>query len=426
MSEHSEQSLEFSSFNLDSQILTNLKNLGFVHATPVQEKAIPLVLDGKDLLAGAQTGTGKTAAFGLPIINQLLSKPFERAVTSKSTQSLILTPTRELAQQVFDDLQKYAANSSIKIVTVYGGTSMGVQTKNLKGGCDILVATPGRLLDHIHVGNISLKQTTTLVFDEADRMLDMGFMPDIKRIMNKIGSDRQTLLFSATFDKKIKDLAYKILRAPVEVQVTPSNSTADSVQQMVYPVDKHRKRELLAYLIGSKNWQQVLVFTKTREGSDELVKELKLDGIKAASINGNKSQGARQKALDDFKTGKLRALIATDVAARGIDVAELEYVVNYEMPFKAEDYVHRIGRSGRAGRKGHAISLMSRQEEYLLEAIERLLDRKLPQEWLPGFEPSVKLLNEDDNTVNRRSRSSEKRRMKAKMKIHKGRGKKQS
>lgn len=426
MSVQSDQPIEFSSFNLEPQILTNLKELGFHFATPVQERAIPLVLEGNDLLAGAQTGTGKTAAFGLPIIHKLLNGVEKREVTSRTTSTLILTPTRELAQQVFEDLQKYAANTDIKIVTVYGGTSMGVQTKNLVGGCDILVATPGRLLDHMYVGNISLKETNTLVFDEADRMLDMGFMPDIKRILNKIKSERQTLLFSATFDKKIKDLAYRILRSPVEIQVTPTNSTAASVEQMVYPVDKHRKRELLAYLIGSKNWKQVLVFTKTREGSDDLVKELKLDGIKAASINGNKSQGARQKALDDFKSGKLRALIATDVAARGIDVADLEYVVNYDMPFKAEDYVHRIGRSGRAGRKGHAISLMSRQEEYLLEAIERLLDKKLPQEWLQGFEPGVKLLNENDDQVKRKSRSSEKRRLKAKMKIHKGRGKKTS
>jgi ATP-dependent RNA helicase RhlE len=338
--------------------------------------------------------------------------------------ALVLVPTRELAQQVFDNITLYAQDTDIKVVTAYGGTSMNVQTRNLDQGCDILIATPGRLLDHLFCKNINLTKTQYLVLDEADRMLDMGFMPDIKRILKRCNEERQTMFFSATFDKRIKTIAYKMLSEPVEVQVTPSNSTAETVKQMVYPVDKKRKAELLAYLIGSRNWQQVLVFTKTKQGSDALAKELKLDGIKAASINGDKSQGARQKALDDFKSGQVRALIATDVAARGLDIQQLEQVVNFDMPYKAEDYVHRIGRTGRAGKEGFAVSLMSRDEEYLLEAIERLLDSKLPQEWLEGFEPSLIEEVETDRSPKRRGRNSDKRKMKAKLKIHANRGKK--
>ncbi|WP_333701068.1 DEAD/DEAH box helicase, partial [Vibrio hepatarius] len=339
-------------------------------------------------------------------------------------RALILVPTRELAQQVFDNLISYAEDCDIHIVTAYGGTSMNVQTRNLANGCDILIATPGRLLDHLFCKNINLRKTGYLVFDEADRMLDMGFMPDIQRILKKVSPERQTLFFSATFDKRIKNIAYKMLQEPVELQVTPTNSTAETVKQIVYPVDKKRKAELLAYLIGSRNWQQVLVFTKTKQGSDALAKELKLDGIKAASINGDKSQGARQKALDDFKDGKIRALIATDVAARGLDINQLEQVVNFDMPYKAEDYVHRIGRTGRAGKAGFAASLMSRDEEYLLEAIERLLDTRLPQEWLQGFEPSLIEDLEPDRSPKKKGRSSDKRKMKAKLKIHANRGKK--
>ncbi|MCF8777981.1 DEAD/DEAH box helicase [Vibrio sp. IRLE0018] len=413
----------FTQLGLDKSLSEHVSALGFTTPTPIQQQAIPHVLDGKDLLAAAQTGTGKTAAYGLPIIQLLMQLPRLEA-ERKLPRALVLTPTRELAQQVFDNMQQYAQESGLDIVTVYGGTSIRVQQEQLAKGVDILIATPGRLLDHLFTKKTSLNHLQMLVLDEADRMLDMGFLPDIQRLMKRMPEQRQTLLFSATFDTRIKALAYRLMNEPIEVQVAPANSTADNVEQMVYPVDKKRKSELLAYLIGSRNWQQVLVFTKTKQGSDALVSELKLDGIKAASINGDKSQGARQKALDDFKSGKVRALIATDVAARGLDIAQLEQVVNYDMPYKAEDYVHRIGRTGRAGQSGLAVSFMSRDEEYLLKAIENLLDKRLPQEWLAGFEPSENETRLDDNPAKRTSRSAEKRKLKQKLKIHQGRGKK--
>ncbi|ELV8772636.1 DEAD/DEAH box helicase [Vibrio harveyi] len=415
-------SVNFADLGIEQPLVETLGGLNIVTPTPVQEKSIPHVLEGKDLLAAAQTGTGKTAAFGLPIIQTV-----QQQKRNGTPQALILVPTRELAQQVMDNLTQYSANTDLKIVCVYGGTSIGVQKKKLEEGADILIATPGRLLDHLFNGNVNISKTGILVLDEADRMLDMGFWPDLQRILRRLPQTKQTMLFSATFEKRIKTIAYKLMDSPVEVEVSPANTTAETVKQMVYPVDKKRKRELLAYLIGSRNWQQVLVFTKTKQGSDELAKELKLDGIKAVSINGDKSQGARQRALDEFKEGKVRALIATDVAARGLDIQQLEQVVNFDMPFKAEDYVHRIGRTGRAGKSGLAVSLMSRDEEYLLHAIENLLDKRLPQEWLEGFEPSlIEEIEPERNSGGgrRKSRSAEKRKMKAKLAIHKNRGKK--
>nr|WP_319557184.1 DEAD/DEAH box helicase [uncultured Vibrio sp.] len=412
-------SVNFADLGIEQTLVETLSTLKFVTPTPVQEKSIPHVLEGKNLLAAAQTGTGKTAAFGLPIIQSV-----QQEKLNGTPKALILVPTRELAQQVFESLSQYASQTALRIVCVYGGTSIGVQKKKLEDGADILIATPGRLLDHLFNGNVNISKTSTLVLDEADRMLDMGFWPDLQRILRRMPDKKQTMLFSATFEKRIKTIAYKLMDSPVEVEVTPPNTTAETVKQMVYPVDKKRKRELLAYLIGSKNWQQVLVFTKTKQGSDELSKELKLDGIKAVSINGDKSQGARQRALDEFKQGKVRALIATDVAARGLDIQELEQVVNFDMPFKAEDYVHRIGRTGRAGNSGLAVSLMSRDEEYLLHAIENLLDQRLPQEWLAGFEPSlIEEVEPERNGGGRKSRSAEKRKLKAKLAIHKNRGK---
>ncbi|ELA7353778.1 DEAD/DEAH box helicase [Vibrio alginolyticus] len=414
-------SVNFADLGIEQKLIETLGNLNIVTPTPVQEKSIPHVLAGKNLLAAAQTGTGKTAAFGLPIIQTVQQKKL-----NGTPQALILVPTRELAQQVFDKFNQYSAETELRIVCVYGGTSIGVQKRKLEEGADILIATPGRLLDHLFNGNVNISKTDMLVLDEADRMLDMGFWPDLQRIFRRLPAEKQILLFSATFEKRIKTIAYKLMESPVEVEVSPANTTAETVTQMVYPVDKKRKRELLAYLIGSRNWQQVLVFTKTKQGSDELAKELKLDGIKAVSINGDKSQGARQRALDEFKQGKVRALIATDVAARGLDIQELEQVVNFDMPFKAEDYVHRIGRTGRAGKSGLAVSLMSRDEEYLLQAIENLFDQRLPQEWLAGFEPSLVEGVEPEQNGRRRSRSSEKRKLKAKLAIHKNRGKSRS
>jgi ATP-dependent RNA helicase RhlE len=413
-------SVNFADLGIEQNLVETLSTLNIVTPTPVQEKSIPHVLEGKNLLAAAQTGTGKTAAFGLPIIQSV-----QQEKLNGTPKSLILVPTRELAQQVFESLSQYASQTALRIVCVYGGTSIGVQKKKLEDGADILIATPGRLLDHLFNGNVNISKTNTLVLDEADRMLDMGFWPDLQRILRRLPDEKQIMLFSATFEKRIKTIAYKLMDSPVEIEVTPPNTTAETVTQIVYPVDKKRKRELLAYLIGSKNWQQVLVFTKTKQGSDELAKELKLDGIKAVSINGDKSQGARQRALDEFKQGKVRALIATDVAARGLDIQELEQVINFDMPFKAEDYVHRIGRTGRAGNSGLAVSLMSRDEEYLLHAIENLLDQRLPQEWLAGFEPSLieEVEPERHGGGGRKSRSAEKRKLKAKLAIHKNRGK---
>ncbi|MGF1704113.1 DEAD/DEAH box helicase [Photobacterium makurazakiensis] len=411
--------MSFLSLGLQSQLVDTVTSLGFDTPTPVQQQAIPEVLAGHDVLAGAQTGTGKTAAFGLPLIDRLLASASHSEHKKKQVKALILTPTRELAQQVFDSISAYAKDVDIKTAVAYGGTSMKVQVKAIESGVDILVATPGRLLDHAHVGTVDLSQVSYLVLDEADRMLDMGFIDDIKRIMRRMKTERQTLFFSATFGKQVKKLAYDILTDPKLIEVTPANTAAVTVEQMVFPVDKHRKSELLAYLIGSRNWQQVLVFTKTKQGSDELAKELGKDGIKAASINGDKSQGARQRALDDFKSGKVRVLVATDVAARGIDIEQLEYVVNFDMPFKAEDYVHRVGRTGRAGLTGNAISLVSIDEEWALKAVEELLDTRLPQQWLEGYEPDPTIKPPDNRP---RGRSAEKRRAKNKHKIHKNRG----
>ncbi|WP_318495984.1 DEAD/DEAH box helicase [Photobacterium leiognathi] len=422
--------MSFESLNLHPNLLKALVELGYSSPTDVQKQAIPLALKGEDVMAGAQTGTGKTAAFSLPLLQRLLTLPSqseqsaESSIDSKASghpiRALILTPTRELAQQVFDSMSAYAKYTDLKVAVAYGGTSMNVQVKAINAGADILVATPGRLLDHVFNRSVSLAEVETFVLDEADRMLDMGFIVDIQRIMKRMPDERQTLFFSATFSKQVKKLAFDILTEPKMVEVTPANTAAETVEQMVYPVDKHRKAELLAYLIGSRNWQQVLVFTKTKQGSDKLAKDLGLDGIKAVSINGDKSQGARQRALDEFKSGKVRVLVATDVAARGLDIEQLGYVVNFDMPYKAEDYVHRIGRTGRAGMTGHAITLMSLDEEWALKAIEELLDTRIPQQWLEGYEPDPTLI--ETQSVHRGA-AAEKRRAKAKSRIHKNRGK---
>ena len=377
--------MSFTSLALDKSLTDAVKALGYDQPTPIQQQAIPAILANKDIMAGAQTGTGKTAAFALPILQRLSANiPAQRPI-----RALVLTPTRELAQQVYKSFVSYAENTELNIAVAYGGVSIKPQIEAIEKGADVLIATPGRLLDHIINGSVLLIHLETIVFDEADRMLDMGFKDEIDRILNRLPPKRQTLLFSATFDDAIFKLSKTLLNDPELIEVSERNTAASQVEQIVYTVDSDRKRELTSFLIGSKNWQQVLIFTRTKQGADDLAKEMSKDGIKTQSIHGDKSQGARDKALADFKAGKTRALIATDVAARGIDINDLRYVINYELPYIAEDYIHRIGRTGRAGNDGLAISLMSPSEAWLLEAVEKVLDTRLMQQWLPGYEPDL-------------------------------------
>lgn len=372
----------FDDLGLHPSITDTLQTLKYSEPTEVQQQVIPHVLAGSDVLAGAQTGTGKTAAFVLPIVHRLLQQQ-EAAKLS----ALILVPTRELALQVYKSVQAYSKGTTIRSAIAYGGVSIGAQVDEFKKGVDILVATPGRLIDHLFKGTLDASQINTLVFDEADRMLDMGFMDEIKMILKRLPRHRQTLLFSATLDDAIFKLSKTLLNSPQVIEVHERNSVATPVEQIVYNIDSDRKREFISYLIGSKNWQQVLVFTRTKQGADALAKEMKKDGLAAESIHGDKSQGARERALEEFKQGKVRVLVATDVAARGLDIRQLKYVVNYELPYIAEDYIHRIGRTGRAGEDGLAISLLGQEEAYLLEEIEAILDTRLNQQWFPGFEP---------------------------------------
>ena len=337
--------MSFSSLALDKSLTDVVKALGYEQPTPIQQQAIPAILANKDIMAGAQTGTGKTAAFALPILQRL----GENIPAQRPIRALVLTPTRELAQQVYKSFVRYAENTELNIAVAYGGVSIKPQIAAIEQGVDVLVATPGRLLDHIINGSVLLIHLETIVFDEADRMLDMGFKDEIDRILNRLPPTRQTLLFSATFDDAIFKLSKTLLNEPELIEVSERNTAAAKVEQIVYTVDSDRKRELTSFLIGSKNWQQVLIFTRTKQGADELAKEMCKDGVKTQSIHGDKSQGARDKALAEFKAGKTRALVATDVAARGIDISDLRYVINYELPYIAEDYIHRIGRTGRAG-----------------------------------------------------------------------------
>lgn len=381
----------FKDLDLSSELLRAVEKKGYVEATPIQQQAIPLVLQGKDLLAGAQTGTGKTAGFTLPLLQQLQNK--HPSTQHKSyPKVLILTPTRELAAQVHESVRDYSSYLKVRSAVVFGGVSINPQKQKLIRGVDIIIATPGRLLDHVQQRSVDLSRIETLVLDEADRMLQMGFIHDIRRVVKNIPKQRQTLLFSATFSTDIKRLAADFLTNPSEVQVTPENTTTERVSQVVYPVDKRRKRELLSQQIGENNWQQVLVFTRTKHGANRLAAQLEIDGITAAAIHGNKSQGARTKALADFKAGTVRVLVATDIAARGIDIHKLPHVVNYELPNSAEDYVHRIGRTARAGQTGGAISLVCVDELKLLSDIEKLIGTKIERVRLPGYDvdPTIK------------------------------------
>ncbi|NKC18410.1 MULTISPECIES: DEAD/DEAH box helicase [Pseudoalteromonas] len=396
--------MTFSELQLHPELLSAITELGFASPTPIQEKSIPLLLSGFDLIASAQTGTGKTAAFMLPILHSMLIGGVQ---DEKRVRALILTPTRELAQQVAEHTEKLVGSTGLNVVCLYGGANIGPQEKRLRAGVDIVVATPGRLLDHLIKGTLTLKNIQHLVFDEADRMLDMGFMGEIKRIMRTMPLKRQTLLFSATVDDAVLSQVKPWLNDPKRVGVESQNSTASTVTQTFYSVDEDRKRELISHLIGKNNWHQVLVFTRTKNSADSYAKELNKDGLKTAAIHGDKSQGARDKALSQFKSGEIRVLVATDVAARGIDIDSLNYVFNAELPYVAEDYVHRIGRSGRAGQNGQAISLVSIDEQWLLEEIEIFLDERFAPQWLLGYEPD---LTKEPKDTRRNSGKSKKQR----------------
>ena len=394
--------MSFSTLGLHADLQSLLNTLGYHTPTPIQQAAIPEVLMGHDVMAGAQTGTGKTAAFALPLIQRHL----ERHDAVKGIRVLVLTPTRELAQQVYKSFTTYSQGLGLKSVVAYGGASINPQIDALNDGCDVLVATPGRLLELAMKQLIDLSTVDTLVLDEADRMLDMGFIVDIERILKRLADTRQTLFFSATFNDEVFALSKTLLKQPKLIEVAQRNAAATQVEQCIYEVDKQRKAGLIAYLIGSKNWQQVLIFTRTKQAVDELVKELGKDGIKAVGVHGDKSQGARDRGLEEFKSGQVRALVATDVAARGLDIAQLQYVINFELPYNAEDYIHRIGRTGRAGLKGVAISLVSAKEKYLLEDIEKLTGEHFVPQWLEGFEPNPMAQEEAISTKRKPSKKA--------------------
>ena len=376
--------MSFASLGLSDALLRAVADNGYTQPTPIQLQAIPAVLAGGDLLAGAQTGTGKTAGFVLPILQRLSNSP--RANGRAPIRVLIVTPTRELAAQVEESVRTYGKYLKFTSTTVFGGVGIHPQITALRKGVDILVATPGRLLDHHRSRTVDLSGVETLVLDEADRMLDMGFIPDIKRILAILPKKRQNLLFSATFSDEIRELANGLLHAPAQIQVTPRNSTVDAIKQTVHPVESKRKAELLVHLVKEQQWFQVLVFTRTKHGANRLAEQLGKSGITALAIHGNKSQGARTRALAEFKSAKLQVLVATDIAARGLDIEQLPHVVNYDLPNVPEDYVHRIGRTGRAGASGEAISLASPEEMGYLRDIERLIKRSIPRVTIAGFE----------------------------------------
>jgi ATP-dependent RNA helicase RhlE len=369
--------MSFDSLGLSAELLRAVGEQGYNEPTAVQKKAIPLILQGRDLMAGAQTGTGKTAGFTLPMLQQLAQAP---SAGKPRVRALVLVPTRELAAQVGASIEAYGRYLPLRSAVIFGGVNIKRQIDRLGRGVDILVATPGRLMDHMQRRTVDLSQVEILVLDEADRMLDMGFIHDIRRILKALPPKerRQSLLFSATFSKAIRQLSGQFLNNPAQVEAEARNSTARQVDQRIHAVEKARKRETLSYMIGSGNWRQVLVFMRTKHGANRLTRQLQQDGLSAVAIHGNKSQGARTRALADFKRGAVRVLVATDIAARGLDIDQLPHVVNYELPNVPEDYVHRIGRTGRAGRDGTAISLVSPDERPLLRGIEKLLQRQIP------------------------------------------------
>ena len=382
--------MSFNKLGLSPALLKSIQAKGYSNPSEIQQEAIPEILKGKDILAGAQTGTGKTAAFALPILHRLQNAESKR----RRVRVLVLVPTRELASQVGESFRDYGSNLRFRISVLYGGVSINTQIDKIRKGVDIVVATPGRLLDHLNQKTLKLSELETFVLDEADRMLDMGFIRDIKKILQYLPDKKQNLLFSATFPNEIKALADSLLNAPKRIQVRSSNSTAEKVVQVVYPVDKSRKRELLAHCIKEEGWFQVLVFSRTKHGANKLAQQLSKEGIDADAFHGNKSQAQRTRALKDFKDSKTQVLVATDIAARGIDINLLPQVVNFDLPYVPEDYIHRIGRTARAGQEGKAISLVSADEHKLLFDIEKLLNSPIPRETIEGFEPTQNLSTE--------------------------------
>jgi ATP-dependent RNA helicase RhlE len=376
--------MSFTSFGFHPSITRALEKKAYLQATEIQSKAIPVILKGRDVLAAAQTGTGKTAGFALPML-QILNN--DKPLHPKHIKSLIIAPTRELALQIFDSFNQYGAFLQLKIQVAFGGVKINPQIRLLQTGADVLIATPGRLMDLYQQQALSFKQLEMIVLDEADRMLDMGFIQDIRKIMSYLPEKRQTLLFSATFSLDIKKLAQKFLNNPIEIVASSPNKTAPTVKHLLHPVDKAKKVLLLKHLIHTQNWRQAIIFTKTKHGADKLVKQLALVGIDSLAIHGNKTQAQRLKALNAFKTGKIPFLVATDIVARGLDIAELDCVVNFDLPQVAEDYVHRIGRTGRAGHEGIAVSLVCADEFLILSAIERFLHQSIRREEIEGFEP---------------------------------------
>lgn len=382
--------MSFESLGLRAELHRAVSEKGYSVPTPIQSQAIPLILEGRDIMGGAQTGTGKTAGFTLPLLQRLMSSS-KAGKGRRPIRALVLAPTRELAAQVAESVLTYGKYLPLRSTVVFGGVSINPQKQKLRNGVDILVATPGRLLDHVGQNTVDLSNIDILVLDEADRMLDMGFIHDIRKVLALLPKHKQTLLFSATFSKEIKQLTKALLKSPALVEVANRNTASELVTQVVHPVDKSRKRALLSYLIGSNNWKQVLVFSRTKHGANRLSEQLITDGISAAAIHGNKSQGARTKALADFKSGKVSVLVATDIAARGLDISQLPHVVNFELPHVAEDYIHRIGRTGRAGYEGEAMSLVCVDELKLLKDIERLIKRDIPKIVIDNFEPDLSI-----------------------------------
>ncbi len=386
--------MSFSSLGLSESLLRAVAEQGYETPSPIQQQAIPAVLAGRDLMAAAQTGTGKAAGFTLPMLQILMGsadKP-RKKVSPNRVRALVLTPTRELAAQVGESVATYGKHLPLRHTVVFGGVGINPQMMALRKGVDVLVACPGRLLDLYSQNAVRFDELEILVLDEADRMLDMGFIHDIRRVLKLLPQKRQNLLFSATFADEIRELATGLLNNPLSIEVAPRNSTAERIEQLVHPVDKANKPALLAHLVVKNSWEQVLVFTRTKHIANRLAERLEREGIQAAAIHGNKSQGARTKALAGFKSGEVRVLVATDIAARGLDIDKLPQVVNFELPNVAEDYVHRIGRTGRAGSAGHAISLVSADEGKLLRGIERLIKQELPREIVAGFEPDAQTL----------------------------------